>query len=301
MKTVVITGAGGFIGKKLTIELAKNNTVYAVFYSEKEKNAVKDISNVVPIIGDLNEWEEIGKRISAPDGIDLMYHLAWGGISSDAYKDINIQRKNIEMSISSAMLAKALKCLKFIFAGTNQEYLVSKCRVDGTVTEASVYGMCKLCARKLCQVLLRDEMQFCATAFTNVFGPGDLSKRTANLFIGKLLMGQSLDLIEGNNAYDWTYIEDAVAGLIAVGERGKNGNQYYIGSRVPPTFREILIQVRDILCPAAELNFGKYNDSTYTDYSKFDMDALWRDTGFECTADFRDSILKTAEWVKNNL
>ena len=170
--------------------------------------------------------------------------------------------------------------------------------VDGTIARASIYGVCKLCARELCNVLLKDSMEFVATAFTNVFGVGDRSKRTANFFIHKLLMGQSLDLIEGDNAYDWTYIDDAVEGLIVVGEKGKNGKQYYIGSRVPLKFKEILTRVRDIICPTAELNFGKYNDNTYTDYSCFDLDALYNDTGFECRTDFREAVLKTAEWVK---
>lgn len=297
MKTAIVTGAGGFIGRGLVERLAREYTVYAIVYNERERELLPSAANVVPIVGDLNQWETVAEQIPATH-VDLFFHLAWGGISSAAYKDITVQKDNLSMSICVAMLARAVGCDKFVFAGTNQEYLVSPSAVDGTVCGASVYGVCKKSARELCQVLLRDVTRFNATAFTNVFGPGDFSKRTANLFISKLLRGESLDLIEGNNEYDWTFVDDAVAGLLAVGERGKNGKQYYIGSRRLPTFRQILTEVRDILCPGAELRFGRYSDNTYTDYSKFDLDALYRDTGFVCTADFAESIRKTAQWLR---
>lgn len=301
MKTAIVTGAGGFIGLRLTESLSREYVVYAIVYNEKERERLLISNAIVPVIGDLNNWEDLAEQFSKGQPVDLFYHLAWGGISSAAYKDIDIQKNNITMSICAARLACHVGCRKFIFAGTNQEYLVSPSKIDGTICNASVYGVCKKSARELCQVLLRDAMEFNATAFTNVFGPGDFSKRTANLFIGKLLRGEALDLIEGNHAYDWTFIDDAVAGLIAVGEKGVNGKQYYIGSRDLPTFRQILTEVRDTICPDAELCFGKYTDNTYTDYSKFDLNALYRDTGFECTADFRESILKTAAWVRENL
>ena len=297
MNTVVVTGAGGFIGSALTTFLSNKYNVYAILYSEAERQHLKQNKNLIPIVGDLNNWQEIREHIDASN-IDVFYHLAWGGISSAAYKDMDIQKNNIEMSISTARLAESLNCRKFVFSGTNQEYLVSECLKDGTVTESSVYGMCKLCARKLTQVLLKDKMEFNATAFTNVFGPGDYSQRTANFFIKKLMKKEPLDLIVGENQYDWTYIDDAIAGLVAVGENGKNGTQYYIGSRKVPTFKEILIKVRDTLYPEGILNFGAYSDTSYTDYSKFDLDALYNDTGFECKSDFKESILKTAEWLK---
>ncbi len=301
MKKVIVTGAGGFIGGALTRALSKDCTVYAIAYNESEKSRLVRNPNVIPIVGDLNRWKDIKDQLRDVLDIDVFYHLAWGGISSAAYKDINVQKGNIQMSIAAAELASAIGCRKFVFSGTNQEYLVSECLVDGTVTESSVYGICKLCARKLTQVLLKDRMEFNATAFTNVYGPGDFSQRTANFFIGKLLNKEPLSLITGNHPYDWTYIDDAVSGLIAVGEKGVNGKQYYIGSRTIPTFKEILIKVRDILYPEGVLNFGAYFDPSYTDYSKFDLDALYNDADFECRADFKESILKTAGWIRENL
>ena len=105
-------------------------------------------------------------------------------------------------------------------------------------------------------------------------------------------------MITGENLYDWVYIDDAVDGLIAVSKQGIAGKQYYIGNRILRTFKEIILNVRDIINPEGDLNFGKYSDATYTDYNEFDLDALYRDTGFECKISFEEGVLKTSEWVK---
>ena len=298
MKKYFVTGAGGFIGSALVKKIAENgDKVFALVFSENERRNIPDNSFVTPIIGDLNEYEEILSLVN--DDVDLFYHLAWMGISSGDYKDINIQKNNIELTINSVKLAERINTKKYVFVGSNQEYLVANNSLDGSITSASIYGVCKACSRRIAQTICKDKILFNSTAFTNVFGVGDHSKRTANLFIRNLSEGKELNLIEGNNLYDWTYIDDAVNGLIAVGNAGLSGKQYYIGHRKLITFKEIICQVRDIIAPQICLNFGKYSDISYTDYSNFDLDALYMDTGFECQTDFKESILKTAEWVKS--
>lgn len=294
MATAFVTGAGGFVGNALVHALAaRGYKVYALYHA---KTIAVDSHRIIALSGDLNEATQCQKPVD--DEIDVFFHLAWKGISSADYKSVDVQRGNLQLSIRAMKLAAAMHAKKFVFVGTNQEYLMDENRVDGKDSLSSVYGICKRGAREICAVMARNTMEFCATAFTNVFGVGDYSKRTANLFISKLLRNEPLDLIQGTHPYDWTYIDDAVEGLIVVGEKGVNGRQYYIGSRTLSTFREIIHQVRDTLAPDVALNFGKFSDTSYTDYTQFDLDALYRDTGFECHADFKESILKTAQWLK---
>lgn len=295
-KVVFVTGAGGFIGNALTQCLsAKEYRVYALYRSQNINDRAPE--NIASIHGDLKDYVSILSSIS--EQIDIFYHVAWRGVSPTADRlDVKTQLENVQLSVCAMKLAAELHTKKFVFVGTNQEYLMDNNHVDGRDSLSSVYGICKRSARELCAVMARNTMEFCATAFTNVFGVGDYSKRTANLFISKLLKNEPLDLIEGTHPYDWTYIDDAVQSLIEVGEKGVNGRQYYIGSRTLSTFREIIQQVRDTLAPDTALNFGKFSDTSYTDYTQFDLDALYRDTGFECKADFKESILKTAQWLK---
>ena len=74
---------------------------------------------------------------------------------------------------------------------------------------------------------------------------------------------------------------------------------YYIGHRKLKTFREIVTAIRDVINPDAELRFGEYEDSLNMDYSYTDLDALYRDTGFECKADFEETIREQADYLKS--
>lgn len=95
------------------------------------------------------------------------------------------------------------------------------------------------------------------------------------------------------------YISDIVKGLICVAESDYSFKQYNIGHIKFDSFKEKLVAMQQILNSKSELKFGEFNDDTYIDYSKYDLNALHEDTGFECKADFRESIIKTAEWVRS--
>ena len=56
--------------------------------------------------------------------------------------------------------------------------------------------------------------------------------------------------------------------------------------------------IRDVISPDTELQFGAYPDAPALNYDEIDLDALYHDTGFECKANFEESILKTAQWLK---
>lgn len=295
MKTAIITGVSGFIGKAFALHLAeKGYQIYGIT-RKAQSNSLAGKAYISLVSYDPSD-PSIAPAL--PLDADVFVHLAWDGISDGNYKNVQVQLDSLNMTVEMLQLALARRCKKFILAGTNQSYLKDTNPVDGRESYCSVYGAFKLACRDIGRALAFGRMQFCTASYTNVFGVGDTSHRTANLFIDKIRRGIALDLIEGTNLYDWIYIDDATAGLAAVAEKGVNNRDYYIGSRTLRTFRAILTEVRDILNPEAALNWGTYQDTSYTDYSKIDLDALYRDTGFECSCDFRESILKTAEWVE---
>jgi nucleoside-diphosphate-sugar epimerase len=96
-------------------------------------------------------------------------------------------------------------------------------------------------------------------------------------------------------------VQDIVDALIAIGEKGKNKKEYYVGHRKLKTFKEWMVEIRDEIAPDVALEFGEYKDNQQIDYSKVDLDALYRDTGWECQYELRDRIREIAQWVKNHI
>ena len=134
-----------------------------------------------------------------------------------------------------------------------------------------------------------------------VFGEENKSMMVPNVVLTKLLSGKSPDLIDGNGLYDLIYVKDVASGLVAIGEKGTPMKSYYLGSRKLKSFKELFLEIGKIINPSVNINFGAYPDANYIDYSLINLDELYDDTGFEPKCDFKESILKTSAWLKENM
>lgn len=301
MKKAIVTGAGGFIGKNLVKTLLNNGVkVYGVTRDIERVKLLCEDTNFIPIEADFSSYEKL-LDIIKEERIDTFYHLSWKGVDKDR-NDFNVQYENVEATYKCAVLAGKLKCSKFVFACSSHEYQKKyfQDNYDKKNGYCSIYGASKKAAKAYAKVVAQEyNMAFNGAIFTNVFGVGDTSNRSTNTFIRKLLRGETIQVIKGDDLYDWTYIDDAVRGLIAIGQSGIDGKEYYVGSGMLRPFKDIINQVRDIVSPQSMLEFGAYPDTSYIDYSHIDIYELYNDTGYFPKCNFRDSILKTVDWIKS--
>lgn len=302
MKSAIVTGASGFIGKALTRRLLELG--WQVFAAVRSLEDMWDICSpgLTVVESDFSQYGELVKKI--PHGQDVFVHFAWAGVSGPASKSLQAQAENIRASVCALGQAKELGVKKFLFAGSSYEYRMEPVIKNGNKSFClkNLYGSAKAAATRLLSAAAAENgIDFNSVLFTNVFGVGDRSQRSTNSLLGQLLDGKDLNLISGEHLHDWTYIDDALDGILTILEKGTSGTSYYVGSRKLRTFREIITEVRDVIAPGAELRFGYYNDEAYIDYSKIDLDRMYQDTGFVCRADFANSIRKTAEWLKTNV
>lgn len=298
MKKAVVTGASGFIGKALTKQLMANGVeVWAVVTAaDKMADVCADKLHVLPCtFANYNSLAEI-----LPQDVDYFIHAAWSGFYGPRSRDAVVQTENIVAAAIAMEQARHAGTKRFLLLGSSYQYRMEPVIENGheAFIRNNIYGIAKEATARILRAKANEVgIVFNNVLFTNVFGVGDRSKRSTNTMIRQLCKDGPLKLISGEHLHDWTYIDDAVDGIIAVLERGIEGTEYYIGKRKPRTFREIVTQVRDVVAPNAELQFGTYEDRAYIDYSLIDLERLYIDTGFECRADFADSIRKTAAWL----
>ncbi len=297
MKTAIVTGAGGFIGGALTRKLLDSGVkVYGVDINKEALARFDGNSNFIGICSGLDSE---GLTLNIREKCDVLFHFAWGGGVKDyLVKLTNSTELQIESIISTVKMFESLKemCTKFIFCSSSYEFMRD---LQGMNVPMNIYGIAKKAAADICaSIAYKNNIGFNKVIFTNTFGVGDISNKAVNTIIRKMLSKEPLKLVEGNNKNDWVYIDDTVNGLIAAAERGVDFKEYYIGHRDISTFKDSITAMRDVLAPETELVFGTMREDTYIDYSMTDLDALYNDTGFECNADFKESIVKTAEYIE---
>lgn len=299
MKSVIITGASGFKGEALTIELLKQG--YSVTAVVRDKTKLSKYSNQFPFLDiiecDMKNYNNLEKLL-IHQNYEAFFHFAWAGVSGNDYFSYEKQIENIKGACDAAFVAKNLNCKNFIFAASSHQYLKTEENGIAKAASKSYYGIAKTAAQNMIYGITSDSsIHFISIFFAHVFGPKDCSKRSANIIINELLKGRAPKLIVGENLHDWLYIDDAIAALIAVLKKGIPNKAYYIGNKKIKPFKEIVMQVRDIIAPNIALFFGNYPENNFIDYSKIDLNALYNDTGFEPKCDFDESIKKTAKWV----
>ncbi len=304
MKTAVVTGAGGFIGGALTELLVdKGVTVYGVDISEKALARHSGKANFHPVIADFTKYGQLHEMIHAD--VDVFYHFAWQGVFGEPFRDYRLQLSNAASAGDAITEAVRIGCKKFVFAGTYNEIEVADhFDMSGRPPRYTcIYSAAKTAAEIVCKTIAANSgIQYSAGLTAMAYGENNRSMMLANVVLKQLTHGESPRLIEGNIPYDFIYIDDIARAFYAIGESGVNLRSYYVGHRHLRTFREYVTEIGQIVAPDVPLLFGAYpDDNSSRNYDKIDLDALYRDTGFECQADFKESILKTAAWVKNNL
>ena len=111
---------------------------------------------------------------------------------------------------------------------------------------------------------------------------------------------KEIDLIEGQNFHEWTYIDDAIDAINKICEEGKAGNSYFIARKDMYTFREIILIAKKALSSKSKLNFGYYEEKEWIHYSEIQRNLIFRDTSFVINDNLEAQIINHAKWLKNN-
>lgn len=299
MKTIAITGASGFIGQHLLKHyLDEGAHVCAIVPDPENLEQYIHYKNLEIVKAGFEDFDKISD-LTVTRNIDIFYYLSWGGYGR-ATNDYSAQIQNIKPICDAVNEASKIGCKRFLFSTSFSEYMISEKEslTHNSGAHCNVYGAAKKAARVMAHATAAQKgVPFLCVAFANTFGVGDRSRRSTNLFVHKLLNNEPLDLTEGIHLYDWNYIEDTINGLVLAGEKGHVDSVYYIGSNQRRPLKDIVGEVRDIIAPNVEIRLGTYKEDFHVDYSSVDVTKLYRDTGYQPKWDFKDAVIKTAEWV----
>lgn len=299
MKNVIVAGANGFLGKNLVKSLLERGyqvTALGMSFDEDLLHTCQCICMK-------------GKSVQAiapqlKENYVCFYDLAWAGTSGELRADYNVQIDNIRLTCDYVKLSAKIHCNRFIYASSINEMETYEYLQSDNVEPSGgyIYGTGKLAAHLMGEtVAYQNQVAFIPLIITNIYGKGEKSARLICSSIKKLLKGEHCSFTAGYQTYDFIYIADAINAIVAVGEKGKAFNRYYIGSGKPKALREFLLQMRDVVAPETKIGLGDLPfKGANVDYRQFDMQKVEKDAGYVPEVSFEEGIRATAQWIRDN-
>lgn len=308
MKKAIVTGATGFIGKFLVRELVKQNVEVIAVVRRGTKNL--NTINALPVkIVECNiaDYHMLPDMIADRD-IDVVFHIAWQGVSDLDARNEAIQMQNLQSTLDliDAMLIMRIGC--FIGCGSMHEAeSLVEMNEDKVISNLGyMYKATKTAAHWIGKAKCGTYGIRFFWPLINTYGEEEKSARLVNTIIRKVLHGESPDLSAGNQYYDFVHVSDVARALILIAEKGVDGTNYTIGSgdaKPLKEFLKIVGQVANDLHDGepVELGFGKITSNVISlPITTFDVTKLYKDTGFKPLIPFRKGIERTARWIKED-
>lgn len=269
MKRAIITGAAGFIGRKLWNRL-------------NDGDGIPTVGLDLTLGNDLSVWP----MAYTPPG-DTVFHLAG---CSDAYGDpADCMRVNITSTINALEMCRRTGS-RMIFASTyleNGPYAVSKRCCEQMIRAFPWAHPWKVNAN---DAVWADS--YSIVACCNVYGPGDKnSKRVIPSLISKMLKNEPVHLT--NTHRDFVYIDDVVDAYVRIGHAKPLEPLYQVSGTGLIPLGSVAVEIKELT--------GSTSEILYTDVSqdapRMDTRAL-KAIGWEPKTEMREGLKKTIDWFK---
>ena len=231
--------------------------------------------------GDLSQIDSI----EVEEEIDLFYHLAWEGVSTDFKNDYAIQLRNVEHSLRCFRFAKKNKSKKFIFVSSASEYAYSGKPIDGLTTlpaPCDAYAAVKTSIHIYLELLSKQlEMPYTRIILPSIYGGKRKDANIITYTIRTLLNDKKPSFTKLEQIWEYVYVDDAIDALVIVAENGRNGKSYPIGWGKQEPLAAFIYKIRDEIDPKLELGIGDRPYKTAkVDNCIMDISQTITDTGF---------------------
>ncbi len=312
-RTLLVTGAAGFIGSHLTESLLEGgNRVLGVDpLTDYYDPAIKRDNLRAALEHEAFEFREQNVLDLDPsellDGVDAVFHLAaqagvrasWGE-EFDEYVNQNIR--------ATQYLLESLKNHEenppVVLASSSSVYGIpdSLPMHEGMrAAPFSPYGVTKQAAENLGLLYGRNfGLRVVALRYFTVYGPRQRPDMALTRFFTWLLEDQPVTVFgDGEQTRDFTFVGDVVRATRRVLEREAFGNVFNVGRDDPISVLELLDLIEEVIGRrvARERRSDRKGDVPDT---HADIDAIREETGWSPRVDLREGLRRQWEWIRES-
>ncbi len=314
-RTVLVTGAGGFIGSHLTERLVQEGAdvrAFVRYNSRSDRGLLEtlpyDVQRKLTIImGDLRDPSAVRDALN---GVEVVFHL--GAIISIPYSYIHpreVAETNVLGTLNVLLAAKEIGITRIIHTSTSEVYGTAQyVPIDEKhpLHAQSPYAATKVAADQLAQSFyLSYDLPVVTIRPFNTYGPRQSARAIIPTIIVQALTKDEILLGSMRPRRDLTYVTDIVEGFIlAATARGVEGKVINLGTGKDISIGELAELILQIMGKKAEILF----DATRIRPSMSEVQQLLADNsnarkllGWEPSVSLEEGIRRTSEWVSERL
>jgi UDP-glucose 4-epimerase len=313
-KNIFITGGAGFIANTLIRNLINDNkiVVYDNFHRDTlTESGYLNHPNLTVIKGDVLDYPLLENSMR---GSNIIVHAAGiAGIDTvvkDPVKTMRVNMIGTANALEAALQVGNIE--RFVDFSTSEVFGSMAFRssetdqtVAGTTGEARwTYAVSKLAGEHLAHAYYEKyKLPIVTVRPFNVYGPGQTGEGAIQIFIKKALAGETIYIDgDGNQIRAWCYVDDFVDCLFRCLENPKAiGQSFNIGNaRAVITILGLAQTVCRVLNSSSKIEFRPPLSADIAlripsvEKAKEVLD-------FKAKVDLEEGVLKSAEWIKNNL
>ncbi len=314
-KSVLVTGAGGFIGSHLVETLVRRGAKVRAFvrYNSRGDGGLlrelepKVLEQVEIIAGDLRDEEAVRKAVK---GCQVVFHLgALISIPYSYYHPMEVASTNITGTLNILQACRDLEVERLVHTSTSEVYGTARIvpiNEGHPLQGQSPYSASKIAADKLA------ESYYCAFGLPvitvrpfNTFGPRQSARAVIPTIITQALVKDTIKLGNLDTTRDFTYVSDTVAGFLCAAQSKTGlgevfnlgtGHEIRIGELAELVIRKVGRKVKievdkERLRPEKSEVLRLISDNTQA------KEVI----GWEPQVTFDAGIEKTINWIRDNL
>jgi NAD dependent epimerase/dehydratase len=310
MKTILVTGADGFIGSHLTEMLVdKGYRVKALsqYNSFNNWGWLEDLpckDKIEVLTGDIRD-SHYCKHITKD--VDIIFHLAaliaipYSYIAPDSYVDTNIKG-----TLNICQAAKEHGNIRVIHTSTSEVYGTAQyVPIDEhhPLQPQSPYSATKIAADAMAMSFYNAfELPVTIARPFNTYGPRQSARAIIPTIITQIANGvKEIELGDITPTRDFNYVEDICRGFVALAQCDESiGQTVNIGSNFEISIGDTLNMIKELMNSKVKFIV----DEQRIRPKKSEVFRLWCDnskieklTGFKPEIDIRQGLQRTIDWI----
>jgi len=314
-KTVMVTGADGFIGSHVAERLVELGATVRAFCLYNSNGSLGWLDQATPAIresldvrlGDIRDARFVE---DACRGVDTVFHLAaLIAIPYSYHAPSSFIDTNVTGTLNVLEGVRRAGCRRLVHTSTSEVYgtpAVLPITESHPLQGQSPYSASKIAADKLCEAYFRS---FDGPVVTlrpfNTYGPRQSTRAVLPTMLLQLMAGKTeIPLGRLDPRRDLTYVSDTVEGFIkAGGAEGVEGEEIHLGTGRTVSIAELF----DIACSVLKRSARVVRDDARLRPGASEVMVLLSDPtkarmrlGWEPSVAIEEGIARTAHWLSEH-